>query len=188
MATKPKTRARSRKSKANTAPVVKAPEETLEDITELYSDRLTPRRRAFAYEYLKDRNGTQAAIRAGYSPESAGQEASRLLKNVNILEIIEDAERRAAIAANIDAQYVLAGAVEVAERCLQRYPVMEFDKVNKVYVQSTDEDGNHLWTFDASGAMKAFTLISKHTGGFKDQVEHSLSPTLEDVLHRSRIA
>jgi phage terminase small subunit len=39
---------------------------------------------AFVNEYLKDHNGTQAAIRAGYSKRSATAEASRLLTNDNI--------------------------------------------------------------------------------------------------------
>lgn len=38
----------------------------------------------FVNEYLKDHNGTQAAIRAGYSKRSATAEASRLLTKDNI--------------------------------------------------------------------------------------------------------
>lgn len=42
----------------------------------------------FVEEYAKDRNGTQAAIRAGYSPKTAGQQAFDLLKNPQIQELI----------------------------------------------------------------------------------------------------
>lgn len=38
----------------------------------------------FCHEYIKDMNATQAAIRAGYSEKTAGAQASKLLKIVNI--------------------------------------------------------------------------------------------------------
>ena len=41
-------------------------------------------RERFVREYLIDRNGTQAAIRAGYSPKTAAAQASRLLKDVKV--------------------------------------------------------------------------------------------------------
>jgi phage terminase small subunit len=47
---------------------------------------LTPKQAAFVREYLKDSNGTQAATRAGYSPRTANEQASRLLANVNIID------------------------------------------------------------------------------------------------------
>lgn len=50
---------------------------------------LSDRRRRFAEEYLIDLNATQAAIRAGYSPRSAAQQASELLKNPNIRAYID---------------------------------------------------------------------------------------------------
>ena len=41
--------------------------------------KLTAKQLKFTREYAKDGNGTQAAIRAGYSPNSAQMQASRLL-------------------------------------------------------------------------------------------------------------
>ena len=49
---------------------------------------LTPRQRRFVSEYLVDLNGTQAAIRAGYSEPGAHVTASRLLRKAKVaLEI-----------------------------------------------------------------------------------------------------
>jgi phage terminase small subunit len=45
---------------------------------------LDPKQQRFAEEYLLDLNATQAAIRAGYSPLTAKEQASRLLTNVNL--------------------------------------------------------------------------------------------------------
>lgn len=49
---------------------------------------LTDKQERFIQEYLIDENGTQAAIRAGYSdhPDSARTEGSRLLAKANIIE------------------------------------------------------------------------------------------------------
>ncbi len=43
--------------------------------------RLSPNQQRFCEEYVVDLNGTQAAIRAGYSANSAEMQASRLLTN-----------------------------------------------------------------------------------------------------------
>lgn len=40
---------------------------------------LSPKRENFCLEYIKDSNATQAAIRAGYSKNSAQEQSSRLL-------------------------------------------------------------------------------------------------------------
>jgi len=56
---------------------------------------LTPKRAAFVREYLIDRNATQAALRAGYSPKGAGQKGHELLKNVDIREALEELDREA---------------------------------------------------------------------------------------------
>lgn len=54
---------------------------------------LTPKQRAFIRQYIIDRNGTQAAIRAGYSPKTAQEQASRLLSNVMIRRVLNGAEK-----------------------------------------------------------------------------------------------
>lgn len=46
------------------------------------------KRRIFVREYLVDRNGTRAAIAAGYSKKTAEAAASRLLRNVKVAEEI----------------------------------------------------------------------------------------------------
>jgi phage terminase small subunit len=54
------------------------------------ADTLTPKQRRFVEEYIIDLNGAQAAIRAGYAPNSARQEAHRLLTNAYIEAAISE--------------------------------------------------------------------------------------------------
>lgn len=51
---------------------------------------MTPKSEAFAHEYAANANGTQAAIRAGYSPHSAHAQACRLLKDADVLAKIAE--------------------------------------------------------------------------------------------------
>ena len=46
--------------------------------------KLTERERAFVRQYLVDLNGTQAAIRVGYSEKTAASQASRLLRKSDV--------------------------------------------------------------------------------------------------------
>ncbi len=55
------------------------------------SKKLTPMMQLFALEYIVDFNGKEAAIRAGYKPNYAGQQAHRLLNDDRILAAIDEA-------------------------------------------------------------------------------------------------
>ncbi|AIB11794.1 hypothetical protein ABAZ39_07230 [Azospirillum argentinense] len=68
---------------------------------------LNPRQRQFVREYGRDFNGTQAAIRAGYSPASAAQQACDLLKHPKVSKAIAEAERLRAERTNVTADRVL---------------------------------------------------------------------------------
>lgn len=57
---------------------------------------LTPKQAAFVREYLVDLNGTQAAIRAGYSPRTANEQAARLLAKASVKKAVNEAKRRRA--------------------------------------------------------------------------------------------
>ena len=51
---------------------------------------LTPRQERFCQEFVKDGNGTQSAIRAGYSKRTANEQSVRLLANVSVKNRIRE--------------------------------------------------------------------------------------------------
>lgn len=55
---------------------------------------MTPKQERFIAEYLADCNGTQAAIRAGYSQKTAGAIAEKLLKKAEIRQAIDTAMKQ----------------------------------------------------------------------------------------------
>ena len=80
---------------------------------------LTPRQSRFVDEYLIDLNGTQAAIRAGYSPKTAVVQASRLLTVDKVESAVEARRREIAEHCEIDAEWVLSRLAFIAETCIE---------------------------------------------------------------------
>ena len=81
--------------------------------------KLTEKQKRFAAEYLTDLNGTQAAIRAGYSAKTAGQMAEKLLKKGEIQSLVQQGMGARAKRTAITQDYVLQAIHETAERCRQ---------------------------------------------------------------------
>jgi len=68
---------------------------------------MTPKQTRFVAEYLKDLNATQAAIRAGYSPDWAQKNATRLTANDGIAAAIAEGQAKQLAAADLTAVRVL---------------------------------------------------------------------------------
>lgn len=121
--------------------------------------------KAFAKEYIIDLNATQAAIRAGYSPKTAKQQALRLMNRPDVQQEIQQAMTERQQRTNITADYVLTNLKNVAERCMQAEPVMVRD--GKDWIESGE------YKFDSSGANRALELLGKHLKLFTDKHEHT---------------
>lgn len=127
-------------------------------------DGLTDKERLFIAEYSKDknRNGTQAAIRAGYSERTAQEAASRLLSKVMIKQAIEAMDekiiKRVEEQALVSVEWVIKNFKEIAERCMQHQAVK-------------DKEGNETgeYTFNATGANKSLELIGKYLKMFGEE-------------------
>ncbi|EAB6516287.1 terminase small subunit, partial [Shigella flexneri] len=75
--------------------------------------KLTDKQELFAREYLKDLNATQAAIRAGYSEDSAAVQGCKNLIKANIAKRIAELKAERNEEVGIDAAYVLRRLVEI---------------------------------------------------------------------------
>lgn len=132
---------------------------------------LTPKQRRFVEEYLVDLNAKQSAIRAGYSERTAEEQGYQLLRKTSVARAIEAAMSERSARTALTADYVLLGLQEVAERCLQHKPVMEWDRESRSMVQATTAKGEGIWEFDSAGANRAFELLGKHLKLFVDRQE-----------------
>ena len=124
------------------------------------SKELNIKQRLFADEYLKDLNGKQAAIRAGYSERTAEQQASRLLSHVKVQEHLQVKRTKLEKKTDITQEWVLKNFKKVFKRCMQMSRV-------------TDKEGNFLgeFKFEAGPATRSLELLGKHLGMFAERVK-----------------
>lgn len=130
---------------------------------------LTPRQRRFVDEYLIDLNGTQAAIRAGYSQKTARQIGQKLLTKVDIQQAISAAQVERQKRTELTADEVIRDLREVRDVCLGRKSVKVVEVV-KFEGEATPHEVDAL-VFDANGANKALELLGKHIGMFGDRID-----------------
>lgn len=77
---------------------------------------LNPKQARFVGEYIKDGNGTQAAIRAGYSPNGADVTASRLLGNPRIYAAVNKGQAKVLDKLELSAEKVLADIARISKK------------------------------------------------------------------------
>ena len=147
--------------------------------------KLTPKQNRFVDEYLIDLNATQAAIRAGYSRNSARQIGDENLSKPVIAAAIATAKQERSEATKIDAEWVLRELVKLHKRVTQEIKPALHPKTRK---QMKDEEGNLLFVFNAAAANRALELIGKHTeiAAFKDRLEVSGGLSLVERLQAGR--
>ncbi|WP_312293122.1 terminase small subunit [Atlantibacter hermannii] len=78
------------------------------------SDGMTAQQRLFVAEYLKDRNATQAAIRAGYSVKTAEQIGYQLLQKTSVAQAIKQQQKASLVRTLASADEVLAQMWQLA--------------------------------------------------------------------------
>lgn len=102
----------------------------------------------FVDEYLIDRNATQAAIRAGYSPKTAKAQGSRLLTYADVREAVEVKTERAS-----------ERAVITRERVLEELALLAFSDVGHY----TFDDAGHVGLAEGAppGARRAIASIKR---------------------------
>ena len=105
---------------------------------------LTDKQQRFCEEYVVDLNATQAAIRAGYSANTAEAQGSRLLRNVKVQAYVAQLQEATSKRLAFDAEYVVRGLMREAED-------MELGS--------------------GSSRVSALEKLGKHLGMFTDKVE-----------------
>jgi len=98
--------------------------------------KLTPKQQLFVEEYLIDLNATQAAIRAGYSPQTANEQGPRLLVNVSISTAIAKAMAVRSRRTGVSQERVLVELAKIA--FLNPADVIDFDSAS--IVDGADRD------------------------------------------------
>lgn len=109
--------------------------------------RLTPKQARFVAEYLKDCNATQAAVRSGYSKNTAESQGSRLLRNARVCSAVAEGQARH-----------LSSAIATRE------------ERQKFWTEVMAGRGDDVQMRDR---LKASELLGKSEADFTEKVQHS---------------
>jgi phage terminase small subunit len=118
---------------------------------------LNDKQTAFVREYLVDFNATQAAIRAGYSPKTAGSQAHDLLKKPEIQACLAEFRQMAAEKTVTDTAWVR----------------------QRLREEATDFSPQA----SQSARVRAIELIAKMNGDFEADNKQKADPIAEAIAH-----
>ena len=146
--------------------------------------KLTKKQQLFVDEFLIDLNGTQAAIRAGYSPDTAREIASENLTKPNISTAIEKAMAERSRRTGINQDRVLEEIAKIAFVNIADIA----DQGGRLKVDATREDTAAIQSIKTKvttndfgetveheikigDKLKALELVGKHLGTFSDKLK-----------------
>lgn len=161
--------------------------------------QLSEQRQRFVDEYLIDLNGTQAAIRAGYSVKTAQEQSSRLLSNVMVQGAISIAMAERSKRTGINQDRVV---LELAKMALVKMTDI-VDSQGRIKEGATDDDlaciesvkykesesdtGSSVEReVKIASKLKALELLGKHLGMWNDKLDVNITQPIvitgEDTL------
>lgn len=169
---------------------------------------LTDKQELFCHEYLIDRNGTQAAIRAKYARNSAQEQSSQLLSKLMIKARINELIKKQLDDTIIDAKYVLreiinSAAIDINDayddngnlKPISEMPEALRKSITSVETEELFEEGTgrgnkrerigHTKTIKIEGRLKALKLLGQHLKMFTDITE---IPGLEGLAEAIKAA
>ena len=138
---------------------------------------LTARQRMFVAEYLRDLNGRQAAIRAGYPPKAAHVQASQLLSNPSVAQavrvMLEKREAKTAMsAAEVEARLTRIARASIGdyatwdEHGVRLVPSAALTRGAKTAVGEVSETGDGQVRFKLRDSVAALEKIGQLRGLF----------------------
>lgn len=153
---------------------------------------LTARQKAFVDNYLIDLNGTQAAIRAGYSANSANEQAYDLLARPHIAAAVERGKAQRAARVGVTQEQVLQEMALLANSSIEHYKITDdgylaptedapegvmraIQSVKRRKMVRESQDGSITITYEIEFKLwdkpTPLKLMGRHTGLFPNRVE-----------------
>lgn len=156
---------------------------------------MTKKQKRFIEEYLVDLNATQAAIRAGYSPDTAKEIGCENLTKPNIRAQIDKAMAERSKRTGVSADRVVMELAKIA--FVNASDVINADDatlkddaapedtaaIQSVKVKTFGEDGIER-EIKMADKIKALELLGKHMGMFQNNLNVTLetSEKLDDIM------
>lgn len=153
---------------------------------------LTKKQELFCKYYVSNgHNGTQAAIQAGYSENTAGVQANENLKKPNIIEMIKQLEAPIVKKLGLDENWVLTKLKNFAEADItdffeikdNKITLKDFNLIPKektMAIESIKQTRNGI-EIKLIDKKSSSVDVGKHIGMFKEQIEITERHLLLDV-------
>lgn len=169
---------------------------------------LTPKQQRFVEEYLIDLNATQAAIRAGYSRDTANQIASQNLAKIEIKEAITEARARLSERTEITQDMVMAEFARIGfadprkmfDAAGRLRPIHELSAAEAAVISSIEvvtkvlpgensepADVEYTHKIRSWDKVAALTQMGRRLGMFVDKAEMKITGNLADRLEAARV-
>jgi len=113
---------------------------------------LTAKRERFIAEYLIDYNATRAALRAGYSAQTASSIASKYLAQPETLARVRELQAEQLKRLSFNADWVVLQLQECVAKSMQHTPVIAYNTETREY-EPTGE-----YQYDSRGVTKRWLL------------------------------
>ena len=134
----------------------------------------------FVQEYLVDLNATQAAIRAGYSPQSASKIASQLLDNTRVADAIAQAMADRVMRTHVTQDQVVRELARIGFSDMRRFARWDADGVTMIASDElSDEDAPAIAEVSEHATIKTIVRGDEE----KRIEERVLNRTLRFKLH-----
>ncbi|MGU3355394.1 terminase small subunit [Bacillus sp. M5A3_1b] len=137
---------------------------TKEKLKEILEDEeLTEKERLFCLYYVKYFNGTQAALKAGYSKDGAHVQASRLLRRERVSSYIKELKGELVENVFVEAMDVLKEYIKIAFADITNYVTFGQREVELEPEERTsvDEEGNEVTEFITETRMMNFIDLAE---------------------------
>lgn len=137
---------------------------TKEKLKEILEDEeLTEKERLFCLYYVKYFNGTQAALKSGYSKDGAHVQASRLLRRERVSSYIKELKGELVENVFVEALDVLKEYIKIAFADITNYVTfgqreVELEPLEKT---SVDEEGNEVTEFITETRMMNYIDLAE---------------------------
>ena len=145
--------------------------------------KLTPKQKLFVREYIVDKNATQAAIRAGYSPKAAYAIGAENLRKPQIKEAIQKQMDKYAERAEVSAERVIEEYRRIAfsdirdimsgeNRTVLLRKLSELSPEEAAVIQSISETKEGI-RVTLHSKLSALDSLAKHLGLFTKKIDLS---------------
>ena len=165
---------------------------------------MTPKQEMFCREFLIDLNGTQAAIRAGYSAKTANRIATENMSKPEIKRRIEELKQQRQEVIGVDASYVFQRLIDIDQmdardilnddgsvKPIYNWPDVWRQSISGVDLMEISNSENVAATLKKikwPDKIKNLELLGRHVSvaAFKDRLELSGNVGLAERMKKAR--